>query len=388
MRPSSSASWAARATIALTAAVIALAAQVAPAGAQVLPVTPPTTSVQTPAGGATVGGDGIDLNAGSGSTQVGVGVGPGGVSVRLPGSTDNPGTTPTKPGSGSGSAPSSPAAATPAPTASKPGRSKTPSSDPGGSGRGAQGRTEGATVKGKQPGGRTASESAAGDVRGPVSAETVALRGKARKQSSDSPSVVEFIDRIPATVRAGLVALGLIAIVLWMLWVRARRELERNAFVDLTSGVSNPSAFMPLLAREIKRAERYERPFGLVMLDVTEGRSRFRQRARLTPRVLRRATRTIAARVRDADTVVQLSHTRFAVLCPESTAASVETLARSLERCFEERRVHVIVGTASLRPGDQSPDDLVARALPTTDVESEPIKSEPQAVEPPLVATG
>jgi GGDEF domain-containing protein len=386
MRPSSSASWAARATIALTAAFIALAAQVAPAGAQVLPVTPPTTSVQTPAGGATVGGDGIDLNAGSGATQVGVGVGPGGVSVRLPGTTDGPGT-PTNPGSGSGSAPSSPGAATPAPAASKPGR-KTPASDPGGSNRDPHGRTEGATVKRKQPGGRASSESSAGDVGAPVSAETVASRGKAQKQSSDSPSVVEFIDRIPATVRAGLVALGLIALVLWILWVRARRELERNAFVDLTSGVSNPPAFMPLLERELKRSERYERPFGLVMLDVTEGRSRFRRRARLTPRVLRRATRRIAGRVRDADTVVQLSQNRFAVLCPESTAASVETLARSLEQCFEERRVHVMVGTAALRPGDQSPDDLVARALPTTDGESEPIKSEPQPVEPPLVATG
>ena len=48
----------------------------------------------------------------------------------------------------------------------------------------------------------------------------------------------DLVERIPAAMRAGLVALALIAIALWALWVRGRRRLQHNAYLDpVTDGV-------------------------------------------------------------------------------------------------------------------------------------------------------
>jgi hypothetical protein len=80
--------------------------------------------------------------------------------------------------------------------------------------------------------------------------------------------VFDLVERIPAVVRAGLVALALIAIALWGLWVRGRRRLDKNAYVDPDTGVANMEAFEQMLAREWQRATRYRRPLGLVLLDV------------------------------------------------------------------------------------------------------------------------
>jgi GGDEF domain-containing protein len=353
MRPSSSALWAARASIALTAAFVPLAVQLTPASAQALPVSPPTTGVETPAGTVGVGEGGIDATLGSGEMEVGVGAGPGGVTVRLPGST----AALTDPGSAS--SPSAPTSSAPNPPVRK-----SPSASPEAGESSEPAAADGRAAQRKQrTRGASRSASRAGGTTEAVSAQPTAARGKSAQNDGNRSGVAQFIERIPTAVRAGIVALGLIAFALWLLWVRARRELERNAFVDPATGISNPSAFMPVLEREIKRAERYERPFGLVMLEVVERRGGLSRQVRLTPRTVRRATSAISGRVRDSDTVVQLSHNRFAVLCPESAEGSVETMARSLERCFEEQRVHVKVGTAELRPDDSGPGDLVARAL-------------------------
>ena len=71
-------------------------------------------------------------------------------------------------------------------------------------------------------------------------------------------------------MRAGLVALALIAIAMWGLWVRGRRRLDQNAYVDPDTGVANMEAFEQMLEREWQRATRYQRPLGLVLLDVEQ----------------------------------------------------------------------------------------------------------------------
>ena len=84
----------------------------------------------------------------------------------------------------------------------------------------------------------------------------------------------DLVERIPAVVRAGLVALALIAIAMWALWVRGRRRLDQNAYVDPDTGVANMEAFEQVLEREWQRATRYRRPLGLLLLDVEQTRRR------------------------------------------------------------------------------------------------------------------
>jgi len=188
--------------------------------------------------------------------------------------------------------------------------------------------------------------------------DAAAARGERTDRGGVAP-VFDLVERIPAAVRAGLVALALVAVALWALWVRGRRRLDRNAYVDPGTGVANMAAFEQVLEREWQRAARYRRPLGLLLLDLEhDGPGR-----RLPgDREARWAVEGIDQEVREADTVARLAPGRFAVVCPEAPAGSVETLAHALELRMEARRLRCRAGFAERRPEDSSPADLVTRA--------------------------
>jgi diguanylate cyclase (GGDEF)-like protein len=172
----------------------------------------------------------------------------------------------------------------------------------------------------------------------------------------------EVIEAIPAAVWAGLAALALIALALWLGWVRGRQRLAANAFVDPVTGIANSAAFMQLLEVELDRARRFKRPLGLLVVDVREHSREGTGLLHLGDTTLREATRAISDRIREADKVARLGPSRFAVISPEATAASSETVARALERRLEELRIHARVGVAERQATDRSAQDLVARA--------------------------
>jgi len=193
--------------------------------------------------------------------------------------------------------------------------------------------------------------------------------------------VFDLVERIPAAVRAGLVALALIAIALWALWVRARRRLDHNAYVDPDTGVANMAAFEQVLDREWQRAARYRRPLGLVLLDLEQDGPR----RLLGEREARWAVAGIDEEVREADTVARLAPGRFAVVCPEAPAGSVETLAHALELRMEARRLRCWTGFAERRPEDSTPADLVTRAAAVLSEVGD--RSRPVAVGAPVPTT-
>jgi GGDEF domain-containing protein len=155
------------------------------------------------------------------------------------------------------------------------------------------------------------------------------------------------------------VALALIAIALWGLWVRGRRRLDQNAYVDPDTGVANMEAFEQMLEREWQRAMRYRRPLGLLLLDVEQSGA---LGSLLGERDARAAVDDISKEVRESDTVARLAQSRFAVICPEAPQGSVETLAHALELRLEERRLRCWAGFAEGGDGDAHPTDLVTRA--------------------------
>jgi diguanylate cyclase (GGDEF)-like protein len=171
--------------------------------------------------------------------------------------------------------------------------------------------------------------------------------------------VFDLVERIPAVVRAGLVALALIAIAMWGLWVRGRRRLDQNAYVDPDTGVANLEAFEQMLGREWQRATRYRRPLGLVLLDVEQSGA---GGLLLGERDARAAVEDISKEVRASDTVARLAQSRFAVICPEAPQGSIETLAHALELRLEERRLRCWAGFAERAEGNGRPADLVTRA--------------------------
>ena len=171
---------------------------------------------------------------------------------------------------------------------------------------------------------------------------------------------LEFIDRVPLVVKLGVALLGLVAFAIWAAWVRARRRLDRNAFVDPVTGIANAAAFEGLLDRELDRAKRYKRPLALIVLDV--GAAEHAGLLPLRDQTAREVASAIRGGIREGDTIVRLGGSRFAVISPEATGASAKTLARALERRLEELRVHVAVGTAERQPTDLGSGDLLTRA--------------------------
>jgi diguanylate cyclase (GGDEF)-like protein len=335
------------AIIVLTLAMLGPSASAAaepavPAQSVTVPELPGAPSVTV-----TPGGDGLAaLDAGVGEESVHVGAGPSGVSVnRAPRSAGAGGG-----GSGNGDLP-----------VSAPGdRPGTDRPAPAPANRG------GAVLFG--PGPATASSltrpsgsqaKRPGTTSGPFAnaSETAGAKPKARRSSHP---FITFIEKIPDVVWAGLAALGLIALAMWAAWVRSRRRLEQNAFVDPITGLANAPAFDGLLARELERARRYKRPLALVLLDVSEARPTMM--LPLLDQSLRNVTAAIQDGKREGDILARLGPSRFAVICPEATGAAAQTLARALEHRLESMRLHAVVGTAERQPTDTEPSHLEARA--------------------------
>ncbi len=316
---------------------------------------PPATVPALPAAptiGVTPGNGGATVDVGVGDTNLRVGVGPGGVSV-------GPRPKASSPGAG-GSEPGLPVSTPGDP----PGRNASPIGvGPGGvvfgprSSGATSARSSGATSAAGGRRSRARPPSTSRPEKGRDSSATQdALSGR---KSTGLPPSLEFINHIPPIVWAGIVALALIALAIWAAWVRQRRRFEQNAFVDPVTGIANAPAFDGLLERELERARRYKRPLALLLLELSDVHQSVLP---LRDQTLRDATGAIRDTLREGDVIARLGPSRFAVISPEATATSGETLARAIERRLEELRLHVAVGTVERQPTDLTAGHLLVRA--------------------------
>ena len=79
--------------------------------------------------------------------------------------------------------------------------------------------------------------------------------------------------------------------------------------------------------------------------------------------VLRKAAASISSRVRLDDLAARLGGDEFVVICPETSTASAQELARSLEECLAEASIRSSIGVAEREAEDDGlPEYLVARA--------------------------
>jgi GGDEF domain-containing protein len=352
------------------AALLALASPLS-ASAQTVPPSGGVTSLEISQSGVTLDVDpqkGVSVGGDAGPAgSLDAGVGPQGVNLNLRGNTlDVPVTTPAPQSQATGASPTPPPSGGTHAPATTPGKKNRAVSTPP--------AASASERKGLQPARET---TAAAD--GPSAAPTSrkdrvnADRTAERTRSLGVPPFLDFVERVPRAVWAALGALGLIALVMWLMWVRGRRRLERNAYVDGETGLTNVVAFDTLLEQEWTRAVRYQRPLGLLLLDL-EGAD---------ARGLRGAREAISERVREADTVAELSSSRFAVIAPEAAHGSIETMAHALEQSLEMVGVHARVGIGSRMESDRGPTDLVSRAAASL---GEPLTADEEPVEHELAA--
>jgi diguanylate cyclase (GGDEF)-like protein len=181
--------------------------------------------------------------------------------------------------------------------------------------------------------------------------------------------VTRIVGEIPAWVAWSLAGLGLFASATAMFLVRERRRrrlAELDAMADSLTGIANRKAFERRLELEWKRAVRYGRSLGLLIVDVDGFKAvNDRHGHAAGDSVLRQLAERLEDRLRDTDLVARIGGDEFAVICPETGINELRTVCEQLRSHAIDGVDHAIglsIGVAEWQPGDESPEQMIERA--------------------------
>jgi len=150
----------------------------------------------------------------------------------------------------------------------------------------------------------------------------------------------------------------------------ARKYSEARALADLDAltGLHNRRYFHETLAREVARAQRYQRKLSLIVFDLDDFKAINDRVGHLAgDAVLAEAAERLLSVVRSADIACRVGGDEFAVVLPESNVEEAELLAGRIARAINARpitpagTVNLSAGVAELRPSDRQ-TDLFERA--------------------------
>jgi len=155
-----------------------------------------------------------------------------------------------------------------------------------------------------------------------------------------------------------------------------RRELEdklkRLATKDSLTGINNRRNFMELATRELHRAERYERPVAMLMIDIDHfKRVNDTHGHPAGDEVLRRLVHSISMALRKTDVLGRIGGEEFASLLPETelenalqTAERIRSDVEKLEVRYEKLTIRftISIGLASSHNTKETLDSLLKRA--------------------------
>jgi diguanylate cyclase (GGDEF)-like protein len=153
---------------------------------------------------------------------------------------------------------------------------------------------------------------------------------------------------------------------------RAFGRLQEHADRDPLTLLRNRRAFDQTLAAETTRYERYRRPVCLLMLDIDHFKSINDQHGHEAgDEVLRVVSRTIAACIRDVDTVARFGGEEFIAILPETRLDAALEVAERIRTSVAntavpwrttEIRVTLSVGIAACPDTAAQPQDLIGSA--------------------------
>jgi diguanylate cyclase (GGDEF)-like protein len=156
---------------------------------------------------------------------------------------------------------------------------------------------------------------------------------------------------------------------------RRFREARQLADLDALTGLHNRRYFHETLAREVSRAQRYNRSLALIVFDLDDFKAINDRIGHLAgDAVLADAAERVRDSVRSADIACRVGGDEFAVILPESTLADADQLYRRIHQSVSSRpisqegRLFLSAGVTDLRPEDdavaffQRSDDALYRA--------------------------
>jgi diguanylate cyclase (GGDEF)-like protein len=149
---------------------------------------------------------------------------------------------------------------------------------------------------------------------------------------------------------------------------RRFREARQLADLDALTGLHNRRYFHETLAREVERAQRYQRQLSLVLVDV-DGFKQINDRIGhlAGDAVLAEIANRVRQVVRSADIPCRVGGDELGVIVPEAEAGAARQLVGRIQRAVSTEpitragRVRVSAGVADLQPND-GPTSLFERA--------------------------
>ena len=145
----------------------------------------------------------------------------------------------------------------------------------------------------------------------------------------------------------------------------ARKYTEARALADLDAltGLHNRRYFHETLAREVARANRYQRRLALIVFDLDDFKKVNDRIGHLAgDAVLAETAERLLAACRSADIACRVGGDEFAVIVPESGSEDAEQLAGRIAQAIasgpiaDAGTVNVSAGIAELRPADRGAD--------------------------------
>lgn len=129
------------------------------------------------------------------------------------------------------------------------------------------------------------------------------------------------------------------------------------------TGLANRIAFEHQLALDWQRSLRYDRPLGLIMIDLDDFKRTNDTRGHVAgDRVLRDTAETVAREIRGGDVAARIGGDEFVVIAAETTGYGLQILSRRLGRALDERGIAASVGCAERTEDDGAGSDVVERA--------------------------
>jgi diguanylate cyclase (GGDEF)-like protein len=148
--------------------------------------------------------------------------------------------------------------------------------------------------------------------------------------------------------------------------------VKAQAVTDELTGLANRRRFMEVLTLELKRAERFQSPLGLVLADLDNFKlvnDRFGHHT--GDEVLRALSNVFRAGLRDVDLAARLGGEEFAVLLPETDEMGAAGVAERLRAALEALELEGPAGAAlgvtasfgvAVYPEARSSDELLTQA--------------------------
>ena len=152
---------------------------------------------------------------------------------------------------------------------------------------------------------------------------------------------------------------------------KAAHRLKDVAIRDELTRFYNHQHFNEILSQEAKKASRYTRPLGLILIDIKNFAAVNESFGHAEgDRILEKTANIIRTTIREVDIAARFGDNAFAVILPESDmAASLRVGDRLMEgladikNLHEETKITIGIGVAALHQGIETKEDILRAAL-------------------------